>query len=170
MWALHHSPDTYSNAMGNAQRLPNGNTLVGWGMDTGPDLTEYHPDGSMALEMVFGSYLDNYRAFRFPWTGHPTWPPALVVQPAGSGIKLAFSWNGATGVASYRVYAGNTLPPGTLLGAAPKAGFETTTVLQGTQATYCYYQVVPIDAHGRSMQPSAAVQVRGAAACRSGAP
>jgi hypothetical protein len=166
VWALHHSPDTYSDSMGDAQRLPNGNTLVGWGQDTGPDLTEFRPDGSVALEMEFGNFLDNYRAFRFPWAGHPTWPSALVVQPSGAGIRLAFSWNGATEVAAYRVYAGNASPPTTLLGTAPKAGFETTTVLQGTQASYCYYQVVPVDSQGQSMQPSQAVRARGPAACR----
>ena len=148
--ALHHSPNTYSNAMGDGQRLPNGDTLVGWGLNTGPALTEFRPDGTMVLDMRFGNSLVSYRAFRFPWTGHPTWPPALVVQPSQTGLQLAFSWNGATDVASYRVYGGNSSPPTTLLGTAPKAGFETSVQLSGAQAAYGYYEVVPLDPKGQA--------------------
>ncbi len=63
---------------------------------------------------------------------------------------MACSWNGATDVTSYRVYGGNASPPTTLLGTAPKAGFETSVNLSGAQASYGYYQVVPVDGKGQA--------------------
>lgn len=50
--------------MGSAQRLPGGNTLVGWGSGV-PNITEFKPDGAKALEFEFESV--SYRAFKFPW-------------------------------------------------------------------------------------------------------
>lgn len=50
--------------MGNAQRLPGGNTMVGWGSGV-PNVTEFKPDGTKALEFEFESV--SYRAFKFPW-------------------------------------------------------------------------------------------------------
>ncbi len=74
--------------MGNGQRLPNGDTLVGWGLNTDRALTKFRADGSMALDVRFGNSLVSYRAFRFPWTGHPTWPPALVLHAIRGGDQV----------------------------------------------------------------------------------
>ncbi|MBX3012409.1 MAG: aryl-sulfate sulfotransferase [Caldilineaceae bacterium] len=50
-----YPPDTseYSFIMSNAQRLPNGNTLIGWGDQ--PKMTEVRPDGTIALAMRLGA-------------------------------------------------------------------------------------------------------------------
>ncbi len=50
--------------MGSSQRLPGGNTLVGWGSGV-PNVTEFKPDGTKALEFEFESV--SYRAYKFPW-------------------------------------------------------------------------------------------------------
>ena len=50
--------------MGSSQRLPGGNTLVGWGSGV-PNITEFKPNGTKALEFEFESV--SYRAFKFPW-------------------------------------------------------------------------------------------------------
>jgi len=50
--------------MGSSQRLPGGNTLVGWGSGV-PNVTEFKPDGTKSLELEFESV--SYRAFKFPW-------------------------------------------------------------------------------------------------------
>ena len=50
--------------MGSSQRLPGGNTFVGWGSGV-PNVTEFKPDGTTALELEFESV--SYRAFKFPW-------------------------------------------------------------------------------------------------------
>jgi len=56
--------DIYGAIMGNAQWLPNGNVMVGWGSGV-PNITEFHTDGTKAWEVQFESI--SYRAFRFPW-------------------------------------------------------------------------------------------------------
>ena len=151
--------------MGNMQRLPNGNTLIDWGSNLVPNITEVAPDGSKAFEIDFGKSDVSYRAFRFPWHGYPAWPPALVLQPVDGTLNLIFSWNGATDVAGYQIFASDASPPDTLLGTQPKTGFETTAVLQGEQASYCYYRVVPVDLQGRPKQASDTVLNGGAASC-----
>jgi len=152
--AQHHSPDTYSVAMGNVQLLSNGDIMVGWGDNYDQALTEYHPDGSEAFEILVDSPLISYRSFRFPWTGHPTWPPVLVAQTSASGIKLTFSWNGATDVAAYRIYAGSSSTPTLYLGQQAKTGFETSVQLSSATASCGFYEVVPIDDQGQAGQPS----------------
>jgi hypothetical protein len=66
VWQFAHSPEVKSIAMGSAQRLPNGNTLVGWGTGS-PAVTEVRPDKSVAFELQFPDSIVSYRAFRFPW-------------------------------------------------------------------------------------------------------
>lgn len=56
---------------GSAQRLPNGNTLVGWGGAGGdviPTCTEFDSLGNTLLEVFFDNpEIGSYRAFRFPF-------------------------------------------------------------------------------------------------------
>lgn len=65
VWQYRHKPDLFGFAMGNVQRLPNGNTMIGWGSTT-PTLTEVKPDGSTAFELRFANanYM-SYRALRY---------------------------------------------------------------------------------------------------------
>ncbi|KPL14103.1 MAG: hypothetical protein AMS26_11925 [Bacteroides sp. SM23_62] len=55
---------------GNAYRLPNGNTIIGWGGADGnpiPTCTEVDPAGNVVFEAFFDeSMVESYRAFRFP--------------------------------------------------------------------------------------------------------
>jgi len=66
VWQYRHTPDIFSIAMGSVQRLPNGNTLIGWGTGS-PALTEVRPDGTTTLELQFPDSIVSYRAFRSPW-------------------------------------------------------------------------------------------------------
>jgi hypothetical protein len=52
---------------GNAQRLPNGNTLINWGPGK-PSITEVTPDGTKVFELSLVGSRFSYRAFRFPIT------------------------------------------------------------------------------------------------------
>ena len=156
VWEYQTTPGVYADAMGNVQRLPNGDSVVDWGTVFVPNISEVRPDGTRAFELDFGGPDVSYRAFRFPWHGYPTWPPALVLQDADNQLTLTFSWNGATDVTSYKVYGGNASPPNQLVGEQPKsAGFETSLVVPDAQNAYCYYQVLPVDANGKPTQPSA---------------
>jgi hypothetical protein len=166
VWEFRNNPDIISVAMGDAQRLPNGNTMIGWGSSLAPYLTEVRPDGTKAFELDLGGTDVTYRAFRFPWHATPTWPPSLVLQ-ASNTMTLTFSWNGATDIASYRIYGSNTFPPTTLATEVPKTGFESSYVLQNPQQGYCIYRVMPIDTQGQLTQYSQVVRNPLASACTS---
>ncbi len=70
-------PDSIISGLGrgNAQRLPNGNTMIGWGNVKGtpnPAATEVTPDGKKVWELYFDNpKVGSYRAFRF------VYPPQL---------------------------------------------------------------------------------------------
>jgi hypothetical protein len=119
-----HSPPLFARVTGNAQLLPNGNTLVCWG-STGY-FSEYGADGTLRLDARLPRTGQNYRVRRFPWTGRPTEPPTLVAHAArGRPRRLYASWNGATEVAQWQVRSGRAagkLVPG---GVFPRRGFET---------------------------------------------
>ncbi|MFC2115985.1 aryl-sulfate sulfotransferase [Bacteroidota bacterium] len=67
----HHDPQIYGFAMGNFQRLDNGNSLIFWGAlkgNTSGPVTEYNPEGRVVFEAVFDSiYLSPYRCYRSEW-------------------------------------------------------------------------------------------------------
>ena len=66
---------------GSAQRLPNGNTFIGWGSASdggGPVATEVTPDGEEVFRLWFDiEGLSSYRAFRFPY---PPAPAAITTE------------------------------------------------------------------------------------------
>jgi len=59
-----NTPDIFGSAMGNSQKLSNGGMLVGWGTIS-PNVTEFHPNGDIALIIEFTAV--SYRAFKFNW-------------------------------------------------------------------------------------------------------
>lgn len=66
VWEYRHTPEIYASAMGNVQRLPNGNTLIGWGLDT-LTLTEVTPQGEILYELFLPQGQWSYRSFRYEW-------------------------------------------------------------------------------------------------------
>lgn len=66
VWEYRHVPDIYGFAMGSAQRLPNGSTLIGWGVGK-PDVREVAEDGSVVMELTLPPGQSTYRAFRHEW-------------------------------------------------------------------------------------------------------
>jgi hypothetical protein len=158
-WEYRDSPDGFSLAMGSAQRLPNGNTLTNWGTRNSPELIEVKPDGSKAFELALQPFYFNYRAFRLPWHGYPTTTPTLVAQTGGVTTTLAYSWNGATEIGSYRVYGGDAPYPTDLIAIQPKTAFEDRTVLVN-EHRYCYFRVMPVDNQGHDTTFSNEVYTR----------
>lgn len=56
IWYYKHPNKMYCSTMGNAQRLPNGNTFINWGLIGNPNLpniTEVEPDGTIVFELNF---------------------------------------------------------------------------------------------------------------------
>ena len=56
--------------MGNAQRLPNGNTFICWGY-TNPNITEVTANGTIVFEMTLPTGDITYRATKDDWNGNP---------------------------------------------------------------------------------------------------
>ncbi len=71
VWSFHHPNGMYSNTMGSAQRLDNGNTFINWGMIENtslPSITEVKPDGTIVFELNFNNQFQLlYRSFRYVW-------------------------------------------------------------------------------------------------------
>jgi hypothetical protein len=143
---FNNEADLFSRAMGSSRRLPNGNTLVGWGSGY-PTLTEFRQDGSKALELAFDAPLVSYRAYRAPWQGLPVDPPTLMAESAGDDVLLFFSWNGATDVAAYEIYGGASSDSMTLVGTVERQGFETAVRINDPGSLH-HFQVLPLDLSG----------------------
>ena len=74
VWQYRNTPEVFGGAMGSVQRLPNGNTIIGWG-STNPSATEVTPEGVKVAELNLPTGTYSYRAFRFEW------PPRLTIAP-----------------------------------------------------------------------------------------
>ena len=61
----------------------------------------------------------------FPWSGRPARPPALVASRRGNRVAARVSWNGATGVASWELWAGSSANALRRVKGQPHGGFET---------------------------------------------
>jgi hypothetical protein len=109
MWDFVNNPPLYGFAMGNVQRLPNGNTIIGWGTAY-PNVTEVQPGGSKAFELTLQTRYFSYRAFRFPWCGVAL-RPYLLAETEGGIIHLIFNKFGDTTVAKYYIYLGDEPEP-----------------------------------------------------------
>jgi hypothetical protein len=119
-----------AGSQGNAEALADGGFFVGWG--EAPYLTEYGPAGQILFSARFPLPGQSYRAYRYPWQGTPASLPALVVTPGANGAATAYaSWNGATGVASWRLLGGASASSLDPVAAVPSAGFETAIGVPG---------------------------------------
>lgn len=147
----HDSKQLLAFAMGNAQRLGNGNLLVGWG--TEPHLTEFSIGGDVVFDANLPHGGQNYRTFRLPWIGRPSDRPRLVVR---SGGRLYVSWNGATEVASWQLLAGKVASAVSVRATGKKRSFETMlTAPAGAQLA----AVAALDRHGKVLATSRVVRI-----------
>jgi len=67
VWEYRNDPLSFSYAMGNAGRLPNHSTLIGWGTGLSPAISEVKPNGDIAFFLSLADTILNYRAFKYPW-------------------------------------------------------------------------------------------------------
>ena len=156
VWEYRNSPETYGSAMGYVERLPNGNTLIGWGA-TNPTVTEVTSDGNKVFELTFPPGVVSYRAYRYPWdVGSSiedvredqagTLLPGTIVlndnypNPFNPSTKISFML-GSTGDATLKVFnlLGQevaTLASGTYqAGQVHSVGFDASHLPSGV---YCY--------------------------------
>lgn len=68
VWSYQENPASFSRALGNVQRLDNGNTLVNYGLLTNANLVfnVVDPAGNKAFEISFDDSLTSYRSFYYP--------------------------------------------------------------------------------------------------------
>jgi len=120
-----HPDGLLASSQGNMQVLPDGHVLVGWGSE--PYVTEFSHAGEVVFDMRFNKGADSYRAYRFPWVGHPTDRPALAVKrEQGDDVTVWASWNGATQVRRWALLGGTDGAHLTRIAVAPRNGFETS--------------------------------------------
>ena len=151
-----HPSPLLAASQGNMQTLADGNTLVDYGGV--PQISEYAADGALLFDAALPYDMSTYRAFRFPWRGHPFSPPALLASLNNTGEEtiVHMSWNGATEVASWRVLAG---PSGKSLktrASAPASSFESSTILP---QKYAYVAVQALGPDGRLLASSKPARV-----------
>ncbi|HEY4825832.1 MAG TPA: arylsulfotransferase family protein [Solirubrobacteraceae bacterium] len=147
------SPPVLSSFEGNEQEMPGGDDFVGWG--EAPYFTQYGPKGNLIFEGRFVDANITYRAYRFSWNGTPATPPAVATSRHGGKMTVYVSWNGATNVASWRVFAGSTPEAMPAVASAQKRGFETAI----TARAHSYVYVQALDAKGHVLSRTAVQQV-----------
>src|SRR5262249_39208338 len=143
---VHPGQSLLAGAMGSAQLLGDGRVFVGWG--TKPYFSEFSADGSLLFDGNIQKGDSSYRAYRYLWTGLPAEPPAAAARHHAGGAIVYASWNGATQVRSWRVYAGKTHTALAEVATARRAGFETAIAVHSAGP---YFTVEPHDAAGRPL-------------------
>ncbi len=145
VWQFRNDPATLGIAMGNIQRLANGNSVIGWG-STHPGVTEVRPDGEKAFEMEFADKVFSYRAFRFEWEAVAA-APYLWAKTETETLTLHFTKFGDWNVRTYNVYRGDAPNPTELAGRTSENRFDVHCFTAGVPL---YFRVTPVDEAGES--------------------
>ncbi len=153
----HKNPPLLAASQGNQQTLPDGNSLIGYGGV--PAISEYSPAGTLLFDAHEPYDFSFYRAFRHPWSAVPAAPPTVAASQNNTGEETIVhaSWNGATGVASWRVLAGKSASTLSVQATIPDTAFESATTLP---ASFPYVEVQALDSTGRllgSSKPTKAI-------------
>ncbi|MGA2163049.1 MAG: arylsulfotransferase family protein [Solirubrobacteraceae bacterium] len=157
----HSNPPLLAASQGNMQTLADGNTVVGYGGV--PAISQFSPSGALLFDAHLPYEMAFYRAFRFPWSGRPASPPAALasLNDTGEETIVHASWNGATGVATWRVLAAHRTGPLSARATMPADGFESSTTLP---VKYAHVAVQALDAAGHVLGTSHTVPVSSYAA------
>lgn len=136
--------------MGSAQALANGNMFVGWGNQ--PYFSEFSKSGKLLLDATLPGSNVSYRVNQLSqWNGLPLTPPSAAATSAGGKTVVYASWNGATGVRSWRVLGGPDSGHLSTLTTVAKSGFETAIPVGSGSV----FKVQALDAQGNVIGTSA---------------
>jgi hypothetical protein len=144
VWEYRPNPDRYTIFKGNAQRLPNGNTLINWVLPGLPEATEVGPEGEIVYEMDFVDELETYRTFRFEWEGMLE-SPYLIVESYTDKVTLIFNKFGDPDVNSYIVYGGQDPETLTVIDTTGKTWLNLTDL---ENYTFYHFQVTALTNEG----------------------
>ncbi|KIM93788.1 hypothetical protein OIDMADRAFT_46157 [Oidiodendron maius Zn] len=117
-----HRTPKVTTAEGSTQVLSNTNVFIGWGSQ--PEISEFTESSQCIMHGAFGALnvASSYRAFKISeWVGRPDSTPAVWSYANSSELPTTFyiSWNGATQLAHWRFFGGNsTSCPLSLIGGA----------------------------------------------------
>jgi Arylsulfotransferase (ASST) len=153
----HANPPLLAASQGNMQTLASGNgTVVGYGGV--PAISEFARGGALLFDAHLPYEMAFYRAFRFPWSGRPASPPAVLasLNDTSEETIVHASWNGATEVAAWRVLAAKHAGPLAALATIPATGFESSTTLP---LKYARVAVQALDSAGHVLGTSRTVTV-----------
>lgn len=143
-WEFRDTPPKYAHFMGNAQRLPNGNTLINFALGEYPKVTEVDRAGQKRFVMNLSPHTDLYRAFRLPWNGRVT-APYLVIEPQIDGVTLIFNKFGDPEVDHYRIYSGTSPGPTNLLAVSQATLKRLNRVVNHSRN---YFRVTAVSTNG----------------------
>ena len=135
----------YTNYMGNAQRLPTGNTLINFVTASFPTLVEVDPNGVKRFEIDLIPGQDLYRGFRFPWNGIVD-KPLLEIENQPDNLTLIFNKFGDPNVDYYRIYGGTTTQPTTVFATSTSTLKRLFEDLEN--GLRYYFRVTAVDIHG----------------------
>jgi hypothetical protein len=148
--SFEHATAITSASQGSLQELPGGRWLVGWGQV--PYISEYAGNGSLLFDAHLPFAAGSYRALAYPWQGTPAHAPAVAATVLGAQSTAVYaSWNGATGVAAWRVLAGTRRDQLYDFTTVPRGGFETQVLLEDPER---YVEVQALGANGRTLASS----------------
>ncbi|MBN1998632.1 aryl-sulfate sulfotransferase [candidate division KSB1 bacterium] len=137
-------PPVYAYHMGNAQRLPNGNTFINWAVENMPKAEEVRPDGTVAYEMNYVDRFKTYRAFKFPWQGIAA-TPNLIVESRTDNLTLLFNKFGDINVDYYNIYAGTSPHPKTVIATSKQTLLKLYDLVPDE---YYYFRVTAVGKDG----------------------
>jgi hypothetical protein len=157
-----HPPDNLlSKSQGSTQVLPNGNVLVNWGSEGA--ITEFKSDGTPIFHFymdsgLLGDGVENYRGYRYNWTGIPNETPAIValLDTENKTTSIYVSWNGDTETKTWRFYEVNNSGHRSYLGESKRESFET--VLELGLAPLKNVQAEALDAEGEVLVATSVVK------------
>lgn len=160
------------------QSLPNGNRLLsGAGL---PSFTESDRNGQTVFDGRLPDGDTSFGVYRYRWSGRPEQPPAVAafthsrpgppckpqrpgefcptIEVLVSETTVYMSWNGATGVASWRVLGGSSRTSLQPASVVKRSGFETNVTLPGSVP---YVQVQALSPSGAVLASSGIVKSKG---------
>jgi Arylsulfotransferase (ASST) len=151
---VHHYNTHCVPSNGSFQVLASGHAFIGWGQSY--YYSEYSKTNTLLYDAAMPKPNMSYRTIKANWTGTPTTKPSAVVRhPKGKLSAVFVSWNGATRVAVWKLFAGTK--PGKITGrvaTVKRAGFQTAL---RTKKRGPFYQVKAYDSHGKLLGTSAVV-------------
>ena len=106
--ALTHPTGLLVGTQGGVQALPNGNTFVGWGSQR--YFTEYDAAGKVVLDGRFAARWRQLPGVPLRVVGAAEPPAGTRGSRDGDRVAARVSWNGATGVAAWELWAGGGRP------------------------------------------------------------